>query len=75
MSYLENPSSDWTTGGILTGDLEFPVTGYIMNCGSKRYRITMDCTGTFVITEIITPTGDNTGIPIGFFPLTITYAN
>lgn len=43
-------------GEVLTGDYEFPVTGFIMNDGSKRYRVTVDSTGHLVTTEIVAGT-------------------
>jgi len=51
-----------TSGDTMTGDLEYPVTGFIMNCGSKRYRVTVDCLGALVTEEIVVVT---LGTPLG----------
>jgi hypothetical protein len=55
-------------GGVLTGDLEFPLSGYIMNSDTKRWRITMNDEGAFVSTDISTNAGKMMGL------LCLTYA-
>lgn len=61
------------SGGILTGDLEFPTTGFIMNCGSKRFYITIGCDGALTSTEIVSG-GAGGGTPMGLL-LALTYAS
>lgn len=59
-----------THKGLLGSNIEFPVGGFIMNCGTKRYYVTIDCTGALVTTEITTTPGS----PMGLL-LTLTYAS
>ena len=56
-------------GDVMTGDLEFPVTGFIMNDGTNRWRVTIDTDGALVTTLIPV----TTGTPIGLL-LSLTYA-
>lgn len=55
-----------TTGGPIEGVLEFPVAGFIMNCGSKRFYVTIDCDGAITANQI-----QQAGSPIGLL-LTLT---
>lgn len=58
-----------TTGGTMVGVLEFPTSGFIMNCGTKKYYITIDCQGAIVATQI-----QQIGSPIGLL-LSLTYTS
>jgi hypothetical protein len=58
------------SGSVMTGDLEFPATGFIMNDGTSRWRVTIDTDGNLVTTMI----NDNAGQIIGF-PFGVTYAS
>lgn len=66
---LDNVGDLGLSGGILTGDLEFPVTGYIMNDGTNRWRVTINSSGAIVTTLIV----DDAGTPMGLL-LSLTYA-
>lgn len=58
-------------GSVMTGDLEFPVTGFIMNDGTNRWRVTINTDGSLQ-TDIISVTTN--GSPMGPPPfLWITY--
>lgn len=50
------------SGGVLTGTLEFPSSGFIMNCGSTRYYVTIDCSGALVTTPIASTAGTPMGL-------------
>ena len=58
------------TGSVMTGDLEFPSTGFIMNDGTNRWRVTILSTGNLVTTLIAA--GATTGQPMGLL-LALTY--
>ena len=58
------------SGGVLTGDLEIPITGFIMVSANKKWRITIDDDGALSSTEILTVPGS----PIGLL-LSITHSN
>lgn len=57
------------SGGTMTGTLEFPTSGFIMNSGTKRFYITIDGSGALIATEI-----GSIGTPIGLL-LSLTYAS
>ena len=51
-----------TLGDTMTGTLEFPVTGFIMNSDTKRFLITINDEGTQAITDISTNAGKMMGL-------------
>lgn len=58
------------TGDTMTGDLEFPVTGFIMDDGASLWRVTIDDTGALVTTvEAVVGVGN----PMGLL-LALTYS-
>lgn len=51
-----------THGGLLGSNVEFPVAGFIMNCGTARFYVTIDCTGALITTQITTGPGTSMGL-------------
>lgn len=51
-----------TSGDTMTGNLEFPSTGFIMNSETKRFIVTMNDEGALLSTDISTNAGKMMGL-------------